>query len=379
MTTKRSIHALLLVLVIAAGIFAVAVPRGNERQPGLDVETTGIENSYSYQFSLSVGYFAYTEHQFSEDRYVYGEVSSTTTWIVFMILDSSSMSGFRSGGAYSPLYKVSVFPPKSYNITLPRGTWYLVWWNDRYKKTTVTATMYAQEFPKPTISHNLVDGGTYNGSLAITASANDSAGIYSTSISIDGTVVSSSYQSTIAYTWVAQPEQAGKRSIKIQAENQHHGISYIYVNYNVPDTWAPQVTWVDEIDVVSGTHEFTFVPSDNVAIKRLAVYVNDTLAREFSSPTSGRKLTFSWNTNDVINGSAEIMVIAWDAAGNNCTRTFHVEIDNFASWVNTQVNTVLIVVIIVGGIAVLIAIIFRYKCRHNQAHVRTIEVLYRKP
>lgn len=104
-----------------------------------------------------------------------------------------------------------------------------------------------------------------------------------------------------------------------------------------PDTTAPQVSFSSPAAnaTLTGTVGITVQASDNVAVTRVDVYVNGSLAiSDTSAPYS-----FNWNTTTSPDGQYLLRAVAFDAAGNSRDATISVTVDNVPNTTTTQATT----------------------------------------
>jgi len=92
------------------------------------------------------------------------------------------------------------------------------------------------------------------------------------------------------------------------------------------DTEAPTISIIDPLGgtILSGLVPVDVEAADNVSVTRAELWVNNTSVAVDSSPP----LAFSWDSTGVPNGAVNLIVRAFDAAGNSASSNIEVAIEN---------------------------------------------------
>ena len=160
---------------------------------------------------------------------------------------------------------------------------------------------------------------TVNGTVAITASANDNIGVTRVEFYGNGVLLTATNVAPYSYNWNTTSAANGGYTLTAKAYDAAGNVGQsgnvtVTVNNTVADTTAPTVSISAPANgsTVSGTASVTASAGDNVGITKVEFYVNGSLmGTDTASPYS-----FSWNTASAANGSYTLIAKAYDAAGN---------------------------------------------------------------
>lgn len=103
-------------------------------------------------------------------------------------------------------------------------------------------------------------------------------------------------------------------------------VDYAFQNAPLADTSAPTVSINSPTNgaTLSGTAAITIGASDNIAVSSVALYIDSTLLKTW---TSG-PYQFSLNTTTLSNGSHQIQAVATDSSGNTTKTSITVQVQN---------------------------------------------------
>lgn len=183
-------------------------------------------------------------------------------------------------------------------------------------KLVITYTV-ASDTTAPTVAiSSPTSGTTVSGTVAVTASASDNTGVSKVEFYVNGTLQTTDTAAPYTYSWNTTALANGTYTLTAKAYDaagnvgQSSSVSVTVTN----DITAPvtSITSPTGGTTVSGTVSVASSASDNVAVTKVELYVNNVLqATDTASPYS-----FSWNTTSVVDGSYSISTRAYDAAGN---------------------------------------------------------------
>jgi len=174
----------------------------------------------------------------------------------------------------------------------------------------------------PTVSlTSPVNNKTVSETLAITASATDNVGVTKVEFYLDGTLLFAGNTAPFSYRWDTSAIVCGGHTLSAKAYdaagNVGESASIAVTVFN--DTVAPVVSMESPLegDKVGPTVPVTASATDNVAVTRMELYVDDQLVLTSNSAS----LTWNWTTRKIIKGAHTVKVIAYDAADNAGSQT----------------------------------------------------------
>lgn len=183
----------------------------------------------------------------------------------------------------------------------------------------------------PTISiTSPASGATVSGTINVTVNASDNRAVSSVSLSVDGTVVGSSSTSPFTISWNSATVVNGTHTLTVTAKdaanNSASASRQVTVNtLSNADITSPVISITSPASgaSVSGSIDIAASASDNIAVSSVRFSVDGVvLGSDNTSP-----YIFSWNTNSVSAGVHTITVTAFDAAGNNSSRSIQVTVN----------------------------------------------------
>jgi hypothetical protein len=194
----------------------------------------------------------------------------------------------------------------------------------------VTVTVVDGTAPSVTVT-SPAGGSQVSGAVTIQASASDNVGVGGVTFYWNGAALgpevtvapyrvtvqtNASYNGTVALTATARDTSGNtKTSAPVT----------ITVNNPVPDTTSPSIAFTAPGATVAGTVSVTATASDNVGVAgvRFKLDGNNLGAEDTAAPYN-----VSWNTTTVANGAHVLTATARDAAGNTTTATRNVTVLN---------------------------------------------------
>ncbi|HME56043.1 MAG TPA: Ig-like domain-containing protein [Candidatus Lokiarchaeia archaeon] len=249
--------------------------------------------------------------------------------ITFMIMDQNAFDAFTYGYSYTPAYKQSNVFSLDWTFTVPYyGLWYWVYVNySPVYDATGTISFYYDS--PPTIACNVTDGTIVDNSLHVKANASAYAGgrISSISMLVNGNVIASNASDNLEFCFVPGPLNSPSTTITFEAWDNLGQSSSVRINIIVPDRWNPILTWASNETRACMVYAIAVFTSDNVGIARVDFWVDGRLVdQEFDPSTT--QVIYDWDSTTVQNGTANITVIAYDAAGNHVNITRQILVDN---------------------------------------------------
>ncbi|HXI90941.1 MAG TPA: Ig-like domain-containing protein [Blastocatellia bacterium] len=200
--------------------------------------------------------------------------------------------------------------------------------NSTTVSTTVTAGASRDTTPPLVGFQQPQAGGTVGISQGeqVTVSASDNVGVASVSLYADGALVGSDTAAPYSFSWNTSSLSAGSQhTLRAVAGDQAGNSSSVSITVTVGasvDTTAPQVWFINPVnaDRVSGNQTITMGASDNVAVTRVELYIDNQL---FTTLTRA-PYTVKWKANTAAKGNHTLTAIAYDAAGNNASTSITV-------------------------------------------------------
>jgi hypothetical protein len=187
-------------------------------------------------------------------------------------------------------------------------------------------------------------GATVAGSVAVTGTASDNAGLATVAVAVDGgawqTVAGTSSWS---WTWNTTSLANGSHTIAARATDTSGNVATasaaVTVSNTAADTTAPSVAVTSPASgsTVSGTASLTGTAADNAGLSAVAVAV-DGGPWQAASGTSA--WTWAWNTASLANGPHTVSARATDTAGNVATSTVTLSVANATPDTTAPVVTV---------------------------------------
>ena len=177
--------------------------------------------------------------------------------------------------------------------------------------------------PTPTVSITApANNATVNGTVVVSASASDSAGIASVQFQVDGANAGAAVTSApYNFSWNTTSVSNASHTLTAVATDTGGNSATsagVKVTVNNSDTTPPTVSITSPANnaTVSGVVTVNATASDNVAVASVQLQVDgaNVGAEDTNSPYS-----FSWSTTSVSNGSHTLTAVAKDSAGNAAT------------------------------------------------------------
>lgn len=176
------------------------------------------------------------------------------------------------------------------------------------------------------------NGTSVSGTINVLVSANDNIGVAAVSLSVDGTVTSTSTTAPFTNTWNSGTVPNGTHTLTVTAKdaagNRTSGSIQVSVNnVTVGDITAPAVNITSPGNGASYDANTTITinssASDNVGISSLNISIDGAVV----GTTSSSSYSYSWNTSTAASGIHTISSTAKDAAGNQTTSSVTVTIN----------------------------------------------------
>jgi subtilisin family serine protease len=164
---------------------------------------------------------------------------------------------------------------------------------------------------------NPLSGAAVFGTVLVQATATDNVGVTKVELSVDGAAVSSTTYSTYTFSWNSTTQTNGSHTITVKAFDAANNVGSAAINIsvnNVADSTPPVAAITQPLggSVVSRNIPVTVSATDNVAVARVSIYIdNILLCTDSSAPYS-----CNWNTRKSAAGVHTITATAWDTAGN---------------------------------------------------------------
>ena len=192
--------------------------------------------------------------------------------------------------------------------------------NNAYGSVTINTNLATSTTTTPTVAvTSPASTSTISGTVAVTASASDSAGISRVDFYVNGALHASANAAPFNCSWNTTGNANGVYSLFAKAYDtlgnvgQSPNVS-VTVSNTVADISSPTVSVTSPANsaTVSGTVSITTSAADNVGVTKVEMYVNGVLlATDTAAPYS-----FSWDTTAYTNGTYTLYAKAYDAAGN---------------------------------------------------------------
>ncbi len=178
----------------------------------------------------------------------------------------------------------------------------------------------------PTVSINTpTEGQDVNGTLNITATANDNLIVTKVEFYIDNILKSTDTTAPYEYSWDTTAVADGSREIKAiaydGANNTANNIKNVNVDNTIPTT---SINVITEGQYVKSTVNITATASDNDTVAKVEFYIDNVL----KSTDTTAPYEYSWDTTAIADGAREIKVIAYDNINNTANDIKNVNVDN---------------------------------------------------
>ena len=172
----------------------------------------------------------------------------------------------------------------------------------------------------PTVSITSPTGGAVSGVVTVSANASDNVGVTRVDFYVNGALAGTDSAAPFQYSWNTTSVANGTATLRAIAYDAAGNsgpsslVSVTVANAPPPDTTPPTASITSPTSgSVSGTVTVSANASDNVGVTRVDFYVNGALV----GSDSAAPYQYSWNTTSVVNGTATLKAIAYDAAGNS--------------------------------------------------------------
>jgi hypothetical protein len=176
----------------------------------------------------------------------------------------------------------------------------------------------------PTVSIASPTGGNVSGTVTVSVNASDNVGVTRVDLLVNGVSAGSDSSAPYQFPWNSANSANGAVQLKAVAyDAAGNSAQSAIVTVNVanavtppPDTTPPTVSIASPTGgTVSGTVTINVNASDNVGVTRVDLLVNGQVV----GTDAGAPWRFSWNSASVTDGTAHLIAVAYDAAGNSGT------------------------------------------------------------
>jgi hypothetical protein len=164
-----------------------------------------------------------------------------------------------------------------------------------------------------------VNGATVSTITNITVSASDNVGVTRVDIYIDGGKATSIMTAPYSYAWETRSFANGSHTIDAKAYDSNQSsdnVVTVTIDNSTSDTEKPVITVSDPslspVSWTAGDLHILATASDNVAVVKIEIYINETLVATENSASIER----SWIRNGTPNGSYNMTFKAYDSSGN---------------------------------------------------------------
>jgi hypothetical protein len=202
--------------------------------------------------------------------------------------------------------------------------------------------MATSDTTPPTVSiTSPANGATIAGMTTISATASDNDGVSKSEFYVDNvlklTDTSSPYSFSLDTTGLSNSAHTIRADAYDPSNNKASAQVSVQVSNTVEDTVLPTVSIKYPLNgaAVSGTTTISATASDNLAVSKVELYVDNILkSTDTSSP-----YTFSLDTRLYGNGAHKIMALAYDTSNNKASAQISVTVDNTAPSVSITSQT----------------------------------------
>ncbi|MFC1679604.1 Ig-like domain-containing protein, partial [Elusimicrobiota bacterium] len=183
------------------------------------------------------------------------------------------------------------------------------------------------------------DGASLSGTVAARASAADNTGVSKVEFYVDGNLMGTDAASPYAFTWDTTKSADGQHSLKAKAYDAAGNTAAAAITVDVKnsssfgDTTPPTVQITEPANgaTIKGKTPYQAMVNDDGVVDRVEFYVDDALIYT----DSAYPYSFMLNTVDVVEGTRELKVKAYDQAGNLSETLVSVKVDNVQGVVGT--------------------------------------------
>lgn len=201
---------------------------------------------YSYSWSIAPLGAHSVSWQVHKGDGVYGSFSSSGNDISFYLVDSQDYVKWDNGESFSYYKGSEDVYSGSFTFKIPYDdTWYFIFDNrdSIFHTSDVTFDLYMDTTP-PTFTVNLATGSTYSNVKTIIVNANDAKfSVYSISLYIDNSLVTTQYSSSLTYNWDTKDYANGQHTIQVSVSDTVGNAGYddyiVNVNNYVATTSNP--------------------------------------------------------------------------------------------------------------------------------------------
>lgn len=194
---------------------------------------------------------------------------------------------------------------------------------------SITVSVQNSDTQPPSVSLLApAEGATVSGTVTISFTVADNAGVTSTTVKAGSATLCSVAGPASSCSWNTLSMANGPVTVSVAARDAAGNSKEVAVNVSVfnADTVKPVVSILAPVQgaTVSGSVNIAFTATDNVAVTSLKVTAGAATLCTFSGPAS----SCTWNTSLVANGPYTITVTAGDAAGNTQSASAGVTVNN---------------------------------------------------
>lgn len=192
--------------------------------------------------------------------------------------------------------------------------------------TAMALTTTTMDTSAPTVAITSPStGASVKGLVTVGVSAADDIGVAKVQLEANGTLIATDITAPYSFSWDSSSVTDGAATLRVYAYDAAGNYSSATTSVtvaNTADTTAPAASIKNPVNgaKVSGTVGITASATDNVAVTKLALYID---GAQVASSTSA-SLSYSWNTRKAASGSHTLEVRANDAAGNSGTQIIQV-------------------------------------------------------
>ncbi|MEP7294954.1 MAG: Ig-like domain-containing protein [Burkholderiales bacterium] len=196
---------------------------------------------------------------------------------------------------------------------------------------SVTVSNAPPDTTPPTVSiSSPVGGATVSGTATVSVNASDNVGVAKVAFYVDGALLGTDTTAPYAIAWNTTGSSNGAHTLlgvaTDAAGNAKSASVSVTVSNTPPDTKPPTVAITSPANgaTVSGTATVSASASDNVAVAKVALYIDGALyATDTTAPYA-----IAWNTTQSTNGTHALVMTATDTAGNTASATRSVTVSN---------------------------------------------------
>ena len=174
----------------------------------------------------------------------------------------------------------------------------------------------------PSVSISSPGGGSVSGIVGISVSANDNVGVTRVDLLVNGALLATDTTSPFSFSWDSTALVGSGVALVARAYDAagnsatSNPVTVSVAGAASVDTTPPTVSIASPTGgSVSGVITVTTSAADNVGVTRVDLFVNGARA---ASDTSG-PFNFSWDSTSLAGSNANLVAVAYDAAGNSAT------------------------------------------------------------